>query len=153
MEIRCAREDEAAALSAIARASKSHWPYPATQIEAWLDDLSVSPEQIAAHPTYVVECDNEAAGFYQLLVQEDSWILEHLWVLPHHMGNGVGRALLEHAAGLARQGGARMLRIDADPYAEPFYSACGAGTVGTRAAPIEGLLERVRPQMVLQLTG
>ena len=152
VEIRRAREDEAATLSGVARASKAQWPYPAAQIEVWLSDLTVSPEQIAAHPTYVAECDGEIAGFYQLLTQEDAWILEHFWVLPAHMGKGYGRALLEYAAALARHGGARILSIDADPYAEPFYRACGARTVGTKAAPIEGLPDRVRPQMLISLT-
>ncbi len=153
MQIRRAREDEAAALSGIARLSKAHWPYPAAQIGAWLADLTVTAEQIAAHPTCVADLDGDVAGFYQLLVQDESWILEHLWVLPQHMGKGCGRALLEHAATFAMQGGARALSIDADPYAEPFYVACGAKTVGVKAAPIEGMPDRVRPQMVLRLAG
>jgi GNAT superfamily N-acetyltransferase len=151
MEIRRVREGEAAVLSAIARASKSHWPYSPEQIEAWLPDLTASAEQIAAHPTFVAEVDGTAAAFFQLLAQPDTWVLEHLWVLPQHMGKGIGRALLQHAMSHAREGGAQCISIDADPCAEAFYAACGAETVGKTAAPIPGSLERVRPQMLLRL--
>ena len=151
MEIRRAREDEAAALSAIARASKAHWPYSTAQIEAWRSDLTISAEQIAAHPTFVAEADGGITGFLQLLPQGETWVLEHLWVLPEHMGKGIGRALLRHASELAGEGGARQISIDADPYAEPFYRACGANTVDVKAASIPGMSQRVRPQMLLSL--
>ena len=151
MEIRRAREDEAALLSAIARASKAYWPYPAEQIKAWLPDLTISAEQIAAHPSFVAAIEGIVAGFYQLQVGQDAWVLEHLWVLPDRMGKGIGRALLRHATLLAIEGGARRIRIDADPHAEPFYRACGADIVDVKPAPIPGMPERVRPQMILRL--
>jgi len=107
MEIRRAREEEAAALSGAARLSKAHWPYAAEQIEAWLPDLTVTAEQIAAHPTCVAEHAADVVGFYHRLEHDDSAMLEHLWVLPQHMGNGYGRALLAHAVALARRAGSR----------------------------------------------
>ena len=76
-------------------------------------------------------------------------MLEHFWVLPGQMGKGVGRALLVYARGLAAAGGANRISIDADPYAERFYRACGANTVDIKAAPIPGMPQRVRPQMLL----
>ena len=151
MEIRRADEDEAAALTALACVSKAHWPYPAEQIEAWRSDLTISAEQIAAHPTFVAEAGGEIAGFYQLLAEQVTWVLEHLWVLPEHRGKGVGRTLIQHAMNMARERGANGISIDADPYAEAFYKACGAETIGAKAAPLEDMPNRVRPQMILRL--
>jgi GNAT superfamily N-acetyltransferase len=149
MNIRHAREDEAEALSAIAFKSKAHWKYSAATLATWREELTISPSEIASRPTYVAHEDGELAGFCVLIPEAPHWTLEHLWVLPRHMGRGVGRALLEHAAHVAVDGGADALTIDSDPYAEPFYLACGAQRVGSVAAPIEGSPERVLPKMLL----
>ncbi|HEX8954987.1 MAG TPA: GNAT family N-acetyltransferase [Burkholderiaceae bacterium] len=149
MEIRRAREGEAAALTALARTSKAHWPYTAEQIEAWREDLAISRDDIAATPVFLAEINGRVAGFYQLLPIGETWVLEHMWVLPEQMGKGIGRALLQHATRLAGEGGARHISIDADPYAEPFYRACGANTVAVKSAPVPSMPQRVRPQMLL----
>jgi GNAT superfamily N-acetyltransferase len=151
MDIRRAEASEAEALSAIARASKAHWPYAPEQIEAWHDDLTLSAELITAHPTFVALVDGVVAGFHQLLAGQDTWVLEHLWVLPSYMGKGMGRALLQQATDFARRHGAQYIGIDADPHAEAFYAACGAQTVERKAAPIDGAPERARPQMILRV--
>ena len=151
MLIRRAVEHEAGALSAIAMAAKAYWPYTPSQLEAWRDDLTISAELIASSPTYVAELDGEIAGFYSLIHEGQTWNLEHLWVAPSHMRRGVGRALLSHALGLAARDGAESIAIDADPYAEPFYVACGARRVGAVAAPVEGHPDRQRPQLLLAI--
>ena len=151
MDIRRARPGEAALLGDIALHAKSHWPYCAEQIAAWRSDLAVTPEQISSCPTCVAQIDAIVAGFYMLEPRQADWTLEHLWVLPDYMGRGIGRALLSHARGVATAAGAEALTIDADPYAEPFYLACGAIRVGTVAAPINGAPDRVRPQMRLPI--
>lgn len=151
MEIRRAEAGEAGTLSAIALASKAHWPYSPAQIEAWRGDLALSADLIAAHPTFVVVAEGSVAGFYQLLAAQDTWVLEHLWVLSAHMGKGMGRALLQHAVDFARENGAHNISIDADPHAEAFYAACGAKTVERKAAPIQGAPDRVRPQMIIRV--
>jgi GNAT superfamily N-acetyltransferase len=153
MTIRAARADEAPALTAIALQSKSHWPYPAEQIAAWRTDLTVTAETIASAHVNVVQCEESIAGFYVLLPQTGDWVLEHMWLLPAYMGRGFGRALLEHARRTAIAGGAAAITIDADPNAEAFYAACGAKTVGKVAAPVEGMPDRIRPQMVLTVSG
>jgi GNAT superfamily N-acetyltransferase len=54
--------------------------------------------------------------------------LEHLWVLPDWMGQGIGRALFRHAAERAAARGALSLTIEADPNAEPFYLPHGCSS-------------------------
>jgi len=149
MHIRRAHESEATVLSAIARESKAYWPYSATQLAAWRDDLTVLPSTVSSLPTYVAEVEAKVAGFFVLVPSSLHWKLEHFWVSPSSMGHGVGRALLSHAAALAAEGGATALAIDADPNAERFYLACGAQRVSLLAAPIEGSPGRERPQLLL----
>lgn len=152
-QLRPARAEEAALLSDIALASKAHWPYPAAQLARWRGDLMVEPAQLDERHARVAEVDGDVAGFVIIAPpQADAnaeWLLDHLWVVPAHMGRGIGRALLTAAGQLAAAQGASSLHIDADPYAEAFYQALGAQRIGTIAAPIEGQPERQRPQMRL----
>jgi GNAT superfamily N-acetyltransferase len=149
MHIRRAHESEAPLLSALAYESKAYWSYSVAQLEAWRGDLTVSPSTVSSLPAYVAEAESGIAGFFVLLPSSPHWKLEHFWVAPSSMGQGVGKALLSHAAALAAEGGATALAIDADPNAESFYLACGAKRVGSLAAPIEGSPDRERPQLLL----
>lgn len=151
MKIRRGLECEAPILTTVANHAKAHWPYTVTQLEAWREDLTITGSYVARSFTYVVEVNGVIAGFYSLCATDSvsGWPLEHLWVVPECMGRGVGRALLRHAAGLAAGQGVKNLTIDAEPYAEPFYIACGAQRIGVVAAPLEGEPLRQRPQMLL----
>jgi|SRR5262245_16873441 len=53
MRIVRAKPDEAEALTEIAFAAKRHWGYPEKWIESWRETLTVTPEFIASHETYV----------------------------------------------------------------------------------------------------
>ncbi|RQO54378.1 N-acetyltransferase [Variovorax sp. KBW07] len=162
LHLRAARAEEAALLSDIALASKAHWPYPAAQLARWRNDLKVEPAQLDERYARVAEVSGEVsgevAGFVVIVPpqrQADTnaeWLLDHLWVVPGHMGRGIGRALLMAARQLAAAQGASSLHIDADPYAEAFYQAFGAQRIGAIAAPIEGQPERQRPQLRLVTT-
>lgn len=151
--IRPAKAREAAQLSDIAFASKSHWPYTPAQLAAWRDELTITEQALASGTVWVAELDGQhgPVGFLVLLPAPRHWVLEHFWVVPLAMGRGVGRALLAHAVALARAGGAVALSIDADPHAEAFYLALGAVRVDAVAAPVEGQPTRVRPQLLLAL--
>ena len=151
MVIRAARPDEAAELSALAWRSKQYWGYSSEVMRGWSAALHISAVDIAAHATYAAEEDGELVGCYALMKAQPAWQLEHFWVDPGRMGRGIGRALVEHAIGIARQGGVKSIAIDADPNAEAFYLACGAKRVGEIAAPIPNEPGRVRPQLVLEL--
>lgn len=149
MKIRRGLASEAQTLTAIAKKAKASWRYTQSQLDAWRETLTIQPGHIGSSFTYVVEVESEVAGFYSLRNSEGTWILDHLWVLPKCMRRGLGRALLSHARSLAARDGAAYIAVDSEPYAEPFYLACGAQRVGAVAAPVEGEPLRERPQLVL----
>ena len=148
MKIRRALKSEAGLLSDLARKSKAHWGYPADVLEQWRTELTLSPREISAHPTFVVTIGENVAGFYSLPSAEP-WTLNHFWVSPEYMHRGVGRSLLAHALATARAHGASKVGIDADPNAEGFYVRCGAFRTGEVSAPIPGQPARVRPLLVI----
>ncbi|MYS01695.1 MULTISPECIES: GNAT family N-acetyltransferase, partial [unclassified Streptomyces] len=73
-----------------------------------------------------------------------------MFVEPDAIGQGVGRLLFGHAREQARRLGFTLLTIDADPNAEPFYTAMGAVRVG--AVPSGSVPGRMLPLLELALT-
>jgi GNAT superfamily N-acetyltransferase len=138
MEIVRAKPQDAEALTEIAHAAKRHWGYPERWIQGWRDILTVRPEFIAANVAYSAIENDRAVGFYLLTTEDDGLHLDHLWIAPHAMGRGIGRALFEHAIEETRRLGHRTLMIEADPNAEGFYASMGARRVGQVVIEIEG---------------
>lgn len=132
--IRRARPADSSELTRIAHASKRHWGYPDEWLELWRESLTVDPAYLETREAWVALVDGTPAGFTAIARHDDRWELEHLWVLPERMGQGLGRCLLAHAAAGAREAGATYLLIVSDPYAEPFYLRMGAIRVGEEAS-------------------
>lgn len=138
-------------LSAIAWAAKAHWGYPVHCLEQWRDQLTITPEFVAANDTFAAQLDRRIVAFHALLQTADTLRLEHLWVLPERMGQGIGRALFFHAAERAAATGASSLTIEADPHAETFYERMGAVRVGATTSEIDGA-RRELPLLIFDLT-
>lgn len=148
--IRRALSHESELLTQIAHASKRHWNYPEAWIEAWRAHLTIAAEFVSANDVYVLEDEAAVKGFYGLVMRSSIWWLEHLWVLPEAMRQGIGRELFIHAAGVARGRGAIEICIESDPNAEKFYLRMGAQRSGEAVSMIDGK-RRSLPQLVFQL--
>jgi GNAT superfamily N-acetyltransferase len=132
-QIRKAKPGEAELLSQLALESKAHWGYPSDFIEACIDELRVTAENLALDKfTYMVyESGIEILGFYAIeYLMDHNAALEALFVKPKEIGNGIGRSLMTHAIQLARSKGFTSLLIQSDPNAENFYLAAGAVLIG-----------------------
>src|SRR2546423_7472060 len=147
MEMRRAKPQDAKRLTEIAFAAKRHWGYPEAWIQAWKEVLTIRPEFIVSHETYVAYVDGAAIGFYALVGELKRASLEHLWVLPGAMGQGVGRALFNHAVQRAKAVGIEAIEIESDPNAEEFYNRMGARRVGTKRADVDGQT-RILPLLI-----
>lgn len=147
--IRRAVGSDAPRATQLARLAKAHWGYPADWLEAWQDDLSLSPDDIERYETFVAELDGEVVGICQLQQAGGPSMLEHVWVDPRCHGQGVGRALVTYAQGRA----SGPIAIVADPNAERFYLKLGARRVGDVAAPMPGAPERSLPLLELDGAG
>jgi len=151
MMIRPAKPDEAAMLSDIAMEAKRYWGYAPEVMDSWHSTLTLNSMQIDLHPPFVAEVDGEVVGFYQMIADGDFVELEHLWVRPENMRQGIGKSLVAHAIAKAKTGTSKQLRIDADPNATAFYLSCGAYRIGHVPAPISGDEKRVRQLLAIDL--
>jgi GNAT superfamily N-acetyltransferase len=137
--IRPARTDDLAALSNLAFRSKAHWGYDQAFMEACRDELTVREPDLQRFRVFVLEREGTTIGFGAVAPGDPEAELWWLFVEPAAIGSAAGRALLQHALGLARTLGATTLRIESDPNAEPFYLAMGAKPTGeTRSQSIPG---------------
>lgn len=94
MIIRRALPDEAATLTRIALDAQRYWGYPEHWIKHFESDLTISSEFIHENQVYVAEEDGEIRGFYALRVTGNKAELEHLWVMPAHIGTGIGKEMV-----------------------------------------------------------
>ena len=138
MEIHRAKPEDAVALTEIAFAAKRHWGYPEAWIQAWSEALTIQPQFIARNETYVACLDGKTIGFYALVIGKDRASLEHLWVIPSAIGQGIGRALFDHAVQRTKALGVEGIEIESDPNAEKFYEQMGARRVSVNVTEIEG---------------
>lgn len=115
-------------LSDLAWRAKSHWGYPETWMEAWKSDLTLSPEFIRDNLVEVALKPEGLLGFYAIDVFHCE--LEHMWIDPAHVGQGVGRHLFQRINAILRDAEISSLTIISDPHADGFYAAMGATPVG-----------------------
>ncbi|PZR75501.1 MAG: GNAT family N-acetyltransferase [Chthoniobacterales bacterium] len=150
MHIVRAKPEDAAVLTEIAFAAKSHWGYPQEWIESWRDVLTMRPEFLKANEAWCALEDNQVLGFYVLTTESDGLHLDHLWIRPSAMGRGIGRDLFEHAVRQGKELRHIALRIEVDPNAEGFYQRMGARRVGTNTASV-GETRRELPLLIYDL--
>ena len=89
-------------LAALALASKAVWGYPPELLAQWRDDLTLTPADLGRWRVRLMRDEQGIAGFYALAPDAADWRLEHLWIAPRALRQGLGRRLLAHAACVAR---------------------------------------------------
>lgn len=91
-------------------------------------------------------------GFYALILRGEKAELEHMWVAPAHIGEGVGKELFVHAMQQAAGENVSVVEISSDPNAEGFYQRMGAQRIGEVPAEMDGQ-PRVVPRMAIDPTS
>ena len=147
--IRPASVDEASVLTRIAHDAKRHWGYPEHWIKHWESDLTISADFIRDNHVYVAEEDGEIQGFYALSVIGDRAELEHMWVVPHRIGTGMGKDLFLDAMERAAALNVNAVEILADPNAAGFYKHMGATQIGETDASLDGQ-SRTLPRLTIE---
>lgn len=124
--IRRAGPDEGWLLRQVEIASKAHWGYSDEYMARFASVISMSPAYVEAHEVWVLEKSATIMGFHGLIHHEDMSELDHMWLLPQHIGKGHGRLLFQHAVERARAAGALRLEWEAERHAIGFYKRMSA---------------------------
>lgn len=147
--IRQALVHESDILTKVSYASKKHWEYPAEYYDIWREELTILPEYIEDNEVIVYDTGDEIAGFYSLVelqqplsvhtitIPPGLW-LEHMFLLPKIIGQGIGRKLFHHCIARSRSRQHSTLSILADPNAQAFYLKMGCHYVKEFPSTING---------------
>jgi GNAT superfamily N-acetyltransferase len=129
--------------------SKAHWGFDDDFMSQFAGVISMSPASVANADVWILEEFGSIIGFYALVPQGDECVLDDLWLLPEHIGGGLGRVMFEHAAQRARELGAAVMKWEAEPFAVGFYTHMGGRVVGEKVSE----LGRTTPIMAYELTS
>ena len=98
------------------------------------DAIELPLAQITAGKLFVAEWNGAIVGFAAVEPRADGESeLDALFVDPDARRRGIGRLLIEHCAGIARERESGALYVLGNPHAEEFYAACGFKLIGTSA--------------------
>lgn len=150
IEIRRARLDEMDALTELSLSSKQSNGYDDAFMAACREELTVTRDRMLEGEYWVAEADG-LRGCACLAVDQDGRSAEvHAFFIdPNSKRKGIGRLLWTKLLQRAREQGVTALRLDADPYAVPFYEAIGFRTVGE--SPSGSIPGRAIPHMTMLL--
>ncbi len=149
IDIRKAKPEEHEILTQISFAAKRYWDYPQEYFDVWKDELTISEGYVKNNTVFVAEASGEPAAYYSLVevkqeliagktkVEKGFW-LEHMFVRPQFIGNGIGSAMYAHMKDYCKNNSIESLRIFADPNAKGFYERMGAQYIEERSSSIEG---------------
>jgi GNAT superfamily N-acetyltransferase len=124
--LRPADPSEADVLTDLCLRSKAVWGYDATFMAKCRAELTLTAADIAAHAIMVAERDGTVVGMAQVALHGASAEIDKLFVDPTVLRSGAGRALYDWCIETARKAGAKLITMDADPDAAPFYRRMGA---------------------------
>jgi predicted N-acetyltransferase YhbS len=113
--------------------------------------LTVTTQEMAEGGVLVCEDENSITGVISVVPMAEDGVFDlmHLFVEPHAVGTGVGRALFWAAVSLMRERGGKKLLILSDPHAAEFYRRLGATDIGE--APSDAIPERLLPLLAFVL--
>lgn len=143
--IRRATARDAKRLTRLVRGSGAYRGHYAPMV----DGYRVGPDYIEAHEVFVAtDGGDRVLGFYALVLSPPE--LDLMFVADEAQGLGIGRLLVGHLTGRAREAGVDAVRIVAHPPAEGFYLSVGARRTGTaRARPPAVMWDR--PELLLPI--
>jgi GNAT superfamily N-acetyltransferase len=136
-------------LRELAARSKSHWGYGSERVDAWAAGLDLATLGSAAAEIYVADDDGRAVGWLALVARGDVCEVDHLWIEPERIRQGVGTLLFRFAVERARELGASRLELESEPNAVGFYEKLGA----TRVGETVGSWGRSLPVLAVELAG
>jgi GNAT superfamily N-acetyltransferase len=149
LRIRQGIPEDAPTLSELAFRSKAFWGYSPEFMEACHRELTYNETDFPSYYFAVAE-DPQLVGFYCLgFLTDTETQLHSLFVDPDFMGQGYGRALLNHAKIQARVFGSKSILIVSDPHAVDFFRAQHAVICGEKASPVFG--GRMLPLLTLEI--
>lgn len=140
MHIRKALDVDSKELTRIAFAAKKHWDYPQEYYQVWENELTITPDYIEKNDVYLASDEGGKLGFYSVINWKEEIYLDHIFIDPRFLKQGIGSQLIRHLIENQEKKGVRQIKILVDPNAAGFYDKIGAKLVEYVPSNIEGRL-------------
>ena len=146
--IRKAKTTESKILTDISFAAKRYWNYPQQNFDIWHDELTITDKYIEDNAVFVYQQGGQVIAYYSIVQLESDVVvncitihaglwLEHMFVLPDFIGQGIGRQMFKHMAETLKQYDVDSIGILADPNAKGFYQKLGCRYIGEYPSSIK----------------
>ena len=147
--IRKADVSDSTNLTNISFAAKRYWKYPESYYDAWKNELTIDENYILKNIVYVATFNGDPVGYYSVVenaqdvtvgsvfVEKGFW-MEHIFITPEYINNGVGSYLINHMKSLCIDMNIDRIKIFVDPNASGFYEKVGAKFKYMSKSNIEG---------------
>lgn len=126
MYIRKALNADSPELTRIAFSAKRHWGYPEEYYQVWENELTITPYYVTANDVYVISDADAILGFYAVVAWKGEFYLDHIFIDPSFLKQGIGSRLIRHLMQSQREKGVTQLNVLVDPNAVGFYDKIGA---------------------------
>lgn len=152
--IRKALDGDQETLTELSFVSKRYWQYPEHYYTAWQSELTITRSYLEQNSVYLIENQAVIVGYYSIVQLEKSLVLQgqtlsrgywldHMFVLPEHIGTGIGRKLFAHLCRMCKTKKIMGIKLLADPHAKGFYEKMGCvyvkecpSTIAGRTTPL-----------------
>ncbi len=141
--------------------SKRYWNYPEKYFNIWDTELTITSDYISINDVYVYEENDCIIGYYSIVdlkrdlivsdivIEAGTW-LEHMFISPQSIRNGIGTKLFWDCIKLCYSKSIVTLKILADPNSRGFYEKMGCKFIKDYPSTIEG---RTTPYLEYRLIG
>ncbi len=130
MQIARSKIQDLSELNKIVVASKSFWKYDENYLKTAIPLILITKDWLDKNEGYSIFTD-DLAGFMGFEISNLTLKLEHLWIHPSKMKQGLGKSAIKFLLELTRSRGLQRITLLPDPPAEGFYSHLGATFTGT----------------------
>lgn len=126
MYIRKALKEDAQELTRIAFAAKRYWNYPDEYYQVWKNELTISSPYILNNDVFLISDDEYIVGFYSVIAWKGETYLDHIFIDPRFLKQGIGSELINHLISVQQGKGVEKIYVLVDPNAAGFYDKVGA---------------------------
>lgn len=114
-------------LTSISFGARRYWNYPKEYYETWQNELMITEQYIKDNIVYVVDKNDTIIAYCSIRKDETTgYWLDHLFVRPGYMRNGVGSRLIEEVIKFCRDNQIDSVNVLSDLSSKGFYEKIGA---------------------------
>ncbi|WP_108811280.1 GNAT family N-acetyltransferase [Sphingorhabdus sp. Alg231-15] len=137
---------ELSAASELCLRSKAYWGYDEAFMASCREELTLTEADLTDDKVIAAEDRSGLAGIAQVSNGPTGCYLEKLFIDTDRIGQGIGKQLYDWSLATARDLGAKILIVEADPDAAPFYERMGCKRDGQ--AESGSVPDRILPRYV-----